>query len=209
MIKNALESPSSNQEVVGKDVWQEKLRLAQEEKAAILEQAPDFYDDSLRQIYIDSALQFGANSEIFKKLGYNGYSYEELLDNYEKSESFRQEQLGPIERKLQEINSELTKIRRQEQQEQAEKKEQEREIQFQTRKKELSSRLYDKLDAIYAQIPPEAAEAGMKIEMAMAEYKPELSGSARMIEEFIERIEEAMIPYDLDNIEREMKDWKL
>ena len=209
MVKNALEFPGNNQKIASKESWQERLRLAQEEKTAILEQAPDFYDDKLRQIYINSALQFGADSEMFKKLGYDGYSYEELLDNYQKSESFRQEQLGPVEGKIQEINSELTKIRRQEQQEQAEKKEQEQEEQFQTRKKELSSRLYDKLDAIYTQIPPEATEAGMKIEMAMAEYKPELSGSARMIEEFIKRIEDAIIPYDLDNIEREMKDWKL
>lgn len=206
MRNNPSETKLNHQETPSRGKLEEGLRLAEEKREQISARAPEFYDKEMYDLYVSSATRFGAGSDrqIFY-INTSGVKYKEALENYKKFEAFQNEQLGPINRDIHTIAGEITKIKNKEAAAREKQLQLESEKKFQTEKKELEDALYQELDAIHAKIPQEAHDVGMSTEIALETYLPELVGRAQRIEVYIERVENAVIPYDLSYIKKDLE----
>lgn len=207
MKTTPFETTTNNQENLSKDQWQKKLELAKNKREQILAQSSEFYDQELYDLYVSTALHFGADSDAqILYINSGGNDYQTVRKNYKKFENFRNEQLAPVEKEIETINTEIFKIRNKEASDKNRQTEIEEEEKFQTEKNELIDALYGELNSIYDQIPKEADEVGMKTEISLKTYLPELVGRARRIEGYIKRAEDIRIPYDMRNIKINLAD---
>jgi len=128
-----------------------------------------------------------------------------MLDNYNKQQEFNVNILKPVQNEILAIESEIRKIDLQELKEKEILEEKEAQEKFKHEKSDIEAKLYQALDKIYKKIPQEAHDVGMKSDVALKTYKPELVGVAKRLEWQIGELDSITEPYQLNSFKERLE----
>lgn len=206
-MKNNIELQLNIQETLSKEKLHKKLELSYEERKALLKEEANCYDKDKLLQYTNARNNFRGDEEriaLYFNTEGDGI-YQDMVDNYEQFKDFRENKIAPLEKEIQNIESQLRAIRRQQMEDEQVIKDIELEEKFSKEKDELSSQLYEALDNIHSKIPSIAKELSMSTKVAIETYLPELSSRNIFLEHYIEEVEKAKYSSDLYSIRVNMK----
>jgi len=212
MNENSFESPINTLDNISAEELREKLKLAKDklDDLAVRENKSEFYDRELKDSFADAINRFSENKELLMiYLESVEIDYDKAVENFKKYIDFKNNEFGLAKKEVSLISTAINRIEQAKMEkinQQAENKEMEK---FNRDKNDLANTLYEMLSEIYAQIPEEARAVGMDEEVALKKYLPQLTFKASEIEEYIGRIEETQLPFQLIAIKKELENRRL
>jgi hypothetical protein len=209
MNNNLFEKNIIPQESLSKEELVSKLEIVEEKYIQLLaaEKKSEFYDKELCDSFLALKRNLGPTTPEILELyiGSAGGNYPEMLANYNKQREFESTVLKPVRDEMFAIESEINKIDRQELENNKALERKKAQEKFQIDKDEVEVSLYEALNKIHLEIPQEAHEVGMKTDVALKTYKPELVEVANQLEWYIGRLNEVIMPRQLDDFKERLK----
>lgn len=198
MKQPSFEAQANVQETLSKESLSEKLSSLYEQRGSLFKKASKYYDKGKVFRFEEVSRNFRGSSERINLYFNSIEDGADILDNYAKFKSFKEEKILPLDKEIEELEKKLRIIRNEEREEEEVTRSIEREEQFKKEKDEIINSLYQQLDEIHKQIPEEAQAVGMSAEMAIETYLPELASDARRLEHLIGKVEKSQSPFDFD-----------
>src|SRR5680860_1749766 len=118
-MKNNFELQLNNQETLSKEELHKKLELAYGKRQALSKEEASYYDRDKLLKYANVRNQFRRDEDrIALYFNVEGSElYQDMMDNYEKFKDFRENKIAPLEKEIQNIESHLRVIGRQQMEE--------------------------------------------------------------------------------------------